>query len=439
MAILSTLLAVGEPSGVWISIIRGFEGFTNHYVLAVILLTVIIRLIWSPIDLLNKRMSQKMALVQAKMQPEVEKLKAKYANDPKQLQQKQNELYKKNNANTMGSCVFMLVFMGLNLAIFLTLFTGLNAMSVYKISENYEHLKSTYANCLDTTASYINQFGNDVFKDYQHLTFQFETKQGQEYVQLLQKEEDKEEPTVIFEQLYYQNIPPEDDDKTTSTKNDYIVSLINNYISPEAPVILIPEIKDAEGNVTQAELTLSAAIQSTIMDTVKVTYDQTKDSFLWIQNIWVADSPFQTSIFNYKTFADKVGSANMEKSEETVYNAFMKQLSAEKGSVNGYFILPIICILATFLSMMFATRKKKGQPTPPPAAGSGKVMKYLMPIIFGIFALFYNSVFAIYMAVGQIISGLLTPLQNLILDKWQAQSDKKKQKKVEVVDYSRKF
>ena len=94
MAVLSMLL-LAEPSGFWENIIKAFEGFTNNYVLAIILLTVIIRIIWAPIDTLNKRMSQKMTAVQAKMQPELDKINKKYANDPKLLKQKQNELYSK--------------------------------------------------------------------------------------------------------------------------------------------------------------------------------------------------------------------------------------------------------------------------------------------------------------------------------------------------------
>ncbi len=66
-------------------------------------------------------------------------------------------------------------------------------------------------------------------------------------------------------------------------------------------------------------------------------------------------------------------------------------------------------------------------------------MKFIMPIIFGIFALFYNSVFAIYMFISQIISALLIPLQNLIISKWNNHTKKKEEEKVEVVDYSRKF
>lgn len=114
----------------------------------------------------------------------------------------------------------------------------------------------------------------------------------------------------------------------------------------------------------------------------------------------------------------------------------MTDLSERKGRVNGYLILPLLCIGASFLSIWLSTRRKKGQSAQP--ATGGKFMKILMPVIFGLFALFYNSVFAIYMLVSQLISALLMPLENLIINKWQKHSEKKEEKKVEV-EYSRKF
>ena len=85
MAIISSLLSIAEPSGAWISIIRAFEAVTNNYVLAIIFLTVVIRLIWAVIDTFSKYSQQKMNAIQANIQPELEKLKAKYANQPQVL------------------------------------------------------------------------------------------------------------------------------------------------------------------------------------------------------------------------------------------------------------------------------------------------------------------------------------------------------------------
>ena len=67
-----------------------------------------------------------------------------------------------------------------------------------------------------------------------------------------------------------------------------------------------------------------------------------------------------------------------------------------------------------------------------------KLMMILMPVILGVFALFYNSVFAIYMITRQFVAMVITPLQLMVVD---AISNKKKKKEEDtvVVDYSRKF
>ena len=59
MAILSTLLAVSEPTGFWETIIRAFDKVCNNYVLAVIFLTVVIRVIWAIVDTYSKYNQQK--------------------------------------------------------------------------------------------------------------------------------------------------------------------------------------------------------------------------------------------------------------------------------------------------------------------------------------------------------------------------------------------
>lgn len=429
MAILSTFLALAQPKGMWETIIRAFESFTLNYILAIILLTIIIRLIWAPMDLLNKRMSQKMTANQAKMQPELEKIKAKYGNNKQLLTQKQNEVYKKYNTNSVGSCLFMLVFMGLNLALFLTLWTGLNNISNYKIYQNYENLKEHYANCLQLTDEYLasNNQNNEIFQDYKNLKIEIKTEEDGKYVILLQNDEER------FRTKYIEDFSSGTGEEAVS-ENARINELIAKYITPEEDLILIPGEEDEEGNVISNQVTLSDAIQAISMPVVETEYDKTQEKFLWIQNIWIADSPLQNSVFDYKAYASKVGKNGVGENEETIYNTFMVPLKSSRGRVNGYLLLPVLCILVTFLSMWLMGRQTKGAP----AQTGGKVMKFVMPVIFGLFALFYSAVFAIYMLVSQIISTALTPLQNLILRKWNESSEKKKKEKTEA-EYSRKF
>ena len=208
-------------------------------------------------------------------------------------------------------------------------------------------------------------------------------------------------------------------------------------LEEDGKVVATKVVTNENGEEVTENIYFGQAFKVPAINFVSEKYQETKESFLWIANIWIADSPFENSVFSYDTFKGRVGSGNIEEGEELIYNSFMSGIRENEGRVNGYLILPLLCILSSFLSMWLSTRKKKGQEVP--AQAGGKFMKFIMPIIFGIFALFYNSVFAIYMFVSQIISALLIPLQNLIISKWNDRTKKKEEAKVEVVDYSRKF
>ncbi len=431
MAILSFLLSVAEPSGFWITIIRAFENVTNNYVLAIIFLTVVIKLIWTPIDMFNRRSQQKMSAVQAQMQPELEVINKKYAKDPNLLKQKQNEVYKKYNSKSMGGCFLMLLFMALNLTIFFTLFSGLNTMGAYRISESYNYLKYSYANVLEVTNVYINQGDSDVsiFENPENLSFTIDEESNEIVLLNGQIEIARSEYKTDFS---YQTEEEVDEEVQTVTKstNDYLNGLLNNF-----DAIVLRETT-VEGSEETEKYTLKNAVTDASADFIVSRYQANKESFLWIDNIWISDSPFNQSIVNYKGYVSQIGEGNVEEGEETIYNAFIPKLQETQSRVNGYFILPILCILVSVLSMVLSTKigKKKQDRAPK----QNKWLVIIMPLIFGIFALFYNSVFAIYMLISQLMGAITLPLQNLILNAIDKRKKKKEETKVEV-DYTRKF
>ncbi len=453
MAILSTLLSLAKPTGMWESIIWAFEGFTNNYVWAVVLLTVLIRIIWSPLDTYNRRISAKNAAMQAKMQPELQKIQEKYGNDKQLLNQKTNEVYKKNNFNMMGSCGFMLVFMVLNLVIFFTLFTGLNGIASYKIYENYNNLKENYANCLYITDQEQNESLNankmqEYFNGNRDVEFRVFVNEEVKYIGLFDKSTQESNLTNAlfsgefksleeFKELDEIDSSIDNDEKRA---NDVIYNLVDKF-SDDKHILKDKEV-DEQGNTTEEAITLLDYVTKTSLPLIELEYKATQESFLWIQNIWIADSPFKTSIFDYNGFEGMVRANNVEKYEKEIYTAFMPSLSQAQGRVNGYFILPIIIILISFLSMwlsqkMMTPKNSKGDKTTTPK--QGKVMQFIMPVIMGVFAIFYNAVFAIYMLVSQLISTALLPLQQLVVKKLEERSEKKEaQKKTTVVDYRRK-
>lgn len=463
MAILSNLLAVTEPAGFWESIIGAFTGVTGNYVLAIIFLTVVIRVIWAIIDTYSKYNQQKMNAIQSSMQPELDKIRAKYEKTPQVMNQKQNEVYRKymNKSYYMG-CLATFLVMALNMLIFFTLLSGLNSMASYNTFLSYNNLKDNYANTLNVVQEYLDTHSNNVkiFEDYENLGIvinedentislvQYEMENGEKVVaSVLQESQFKTDFGYIDTNI--ENIEGNIVTSTTAvTTNDYIMALANNFdgivvIENYQPVLDEngEPVLDEEQNQTYDSLYLSTAVQYVAMQHVANVYDIDKDSFLWIESFWLADSPTVQSIMSYDTLASQVG--GFEAREQEVYNLFMNDLNEMRGRVNGYYILPILCVLVSALSVFLNNlhtkrRNKKLGKENVKATGVMKWMPILIPVLLGLFALFYSSVFAIYMLTGQVVSTILLPLQLFIVDKIMHKKKEKENTK-NTLDYSRKF
>lgn len=462
MATLSAILSVAEPTGVWQTIIKAFEAGVGSYILAVVLITLIIRLIWAPLDTINKKLNKKNARIQAKMQPELEKIKAKYGADKNLLNRKTQEVYKRYNFSMTGSCLFMILFLALNLLIFFSLFAGLNSMADYKISQEYDYLKYNYANVLNLTDQQYNEQNTAFFEQYESLTFEVidnqivaknaegeiiaQTEYKTDFSYTTDEDQVDGEGNVILDE----NGQPL---KVVVSSDEAIYDLVTKFVSPQPQTNENGEVVTGENGETiyeekyvgdeilTGEVTYKQAIDSYVTRYIVTCYENRpeKSSFLWIENYWIADSPFKNSIFTYDEFVGEIGSNNVSEYEQVIYNSFMSNLDAQVGRVNGYLILAILSVGISFLSIFLGnlTGKKKGEKTKQPTGG--KVMMIVLPIIMGIFAIFYNSVFAIYLVVGQAINAALAPLENLIINKWDEYDEKKQQEKQNsVVSYRRK-
>lgn len=470
MANLGTLLSVSQPKGMWISIIQAFEGATKNYVLAIILLTVVIRVAWAIIETFSKYSQQKMSATQSLMQGELEKLKVKYANQPQVLQQKQNELNKKYMGKGLyGGCIITLVVMVLNLVIFFTLFSGLNSMAGYKMASGYDRLKYDYINSIIVTQEYLTddpatrETNAQIFKtDLENIQYVIEERSDGEGTKkfIILKNGETSLKEIEYKTDFSFTTPPvvEGEEETVTLSNTVALEYIHKIFPINAEgeydetqdIVLEQNQKvDKDGNLVFDEggapvydkVYLSNQVQNVIMEQISITFEETKDSFLWIQNIWQPDSPSSKQVVSYSQIEGAIGKKNVEEGEKDIYNAFMPDLQKLKNKGNGLLLIPLLCIAFSMLSIYINSlytkikNKKKGLPAPK----TNKVMMLVMPIILGLFALLYNSVFAIYMLTGQIVSTILAPLQLIIIDKILDKKEAKKESKTEVVDYARKF
>lgn len=138
----STILALNDD--LWKILINVFSNWIVNYGWAIILFTVCLKLIMSPLDILQRRSSQKQSKMMSVMQPEMAKLQEKYGNDRERLNQEQAKLYKKHNVNMGGMCFSMLLTMGISLVVFFTLYSSLRAYGTEKLYTTYQHLDNVY-------------------------------------------------------------------------------------------------------------------------------------------------------------------------------------------------------------------------------------------------------------------------------------------------------
>ena len=75
--------------------------FGHSFVMAIIIATILIRMITLPLTLPQQRNSRKMA----ELAPQLEELKKKHGNDRNRFAQAQMELYKENKVNMFGGCL----------------------------------------------------------------------------------------------------------------------------------------------------------------------------------------------------------------------------------------------------------------------------------------------------------------------------------------------
>jgi YidC/Oxa1 family membrane protein insertase len=89
----------------------------QNYGVAIILLTVLVKLVFYPLSLKSMR---SMKAMQA-LQPQLNALRSKYRSDPQRFQREQMEIFRKYGVNPMGGCLPMVVQIPIFYALYLTL------------------------------------------------------------------------------------------------------------------------------------------------------------------------------------------------------------------------------------------------------------------------------------------------------------------------------
>ena len=100
-------MRIGPLEGVFLTALKKLSEITGNYGIGIILLTVLIRVIILPLTIKQEKSMKKMRDIQ----PEVDKLREKYKDNPQEMQIKMQEIYKKNQVNPMAGCLPLFVQM----------------------------------------------------------------------------------------------------------------------------------------------------------------------------------------------------------------------------------------------------------------------------------------------------------------------------------------
>lgn len=369
MNILS-FLSVSAPKSLWITLIDWIKSGVGNLGWTIILVTALIKLVTTPLDFWVKLNTKKQTLIQQKCAPQVAKLQKKFGNDRNSLNIQTQSLYKREGLNMRSGCIVMLINTILSFAIFITFYNDLRKYSAYEAINQYEEIEASYTKTYKE--AFVNYSSTDNFN-------------------------------------------------TTEDVDNWFESY--NAITDESA-------KEAEYNSHKSviEFATEQASKSAVDSWNK---NKSKSSWLWIQNIWVADSTARAfpsysalvSIAQNTGYTPYVKENINQDSYDRISNLISNNAPRQ---VNGYYILPILAGLITFLSQYISElhsklKNKKAHAVAKTASNdmgsTMKVMKIVMPIIMVIFTLSTSASFGLYILSSNVVTIALGELTSLLINK----------------------
>lgn len=391
--------------------------FNNSYMLTIIVVTVLLRLVQIFPDISNRKTQIKMAVVQ----PQINELQKKYANDPQKLRLEQSKLMKKYGVNTLSSCLPMLITLPLFFCFLAAFRTWGNEESItlmyetaitQTMEEGSEERAKAEDQAMETFKSFEflwtkNIWQPDCFLDAQFLIFRFDG-------EVITK------PTTLsaINSVSLANMP--------LLQNGY-TNKNGEHISGEQIWKTLVESGLAAGEYGDPGKTdgcNGCSSCSTDRSGMMLLPDEVDSS--------IADKMLggehAVAVIDPETGAD-TASSNANGSD--IYKAIMKRypdaLSKDGNTpANGLMIMPFLAAGMQLLSSIIMMRRNKKDGQNNQQAKSMNTMMYFMPIMSILICMSANTAFAFYWTV----SGAIQLISSLIIN---AVFDRKKKDQPEVI------
>ena len=329
---------MGFLNSLLLTIMRGLHAIINNYALTIIVFTIVIKLVVMPLNLKSRKSTMRMSAVQ----PKLKALQDKYKDDQEKLNQKMQELYRKEGVSPLGGCLPMIFSMIILFAMFYALRTFANEQLVA-----------------------------------QFLTFYHNPEM---------------DPTALTDSFLW----------------------IKNLWMPDSPfATFLPDVQSLQlvefdvWNNVSAKL----AAAGTIPEALNLADRNAVSAF-----VNEVAAPFIASEAYAPYIAPVTGLGNMS------MLGIIKFTIYKIG--NGWFVLPILSIVS---QIFMQNLTMKSQPAAA-QAGNQKTMLYVMTFMSLYFCAIYNSAFALYW----VISNVYAIVEHIAFDKYFKQQDLKAAKAEEV-------
>ncbi len=313
--LISGIFVIAEAAnpGLWGSfvnflanVLQLINNITNNYGLSVVLFTILMRFVLLPLDLKAKVSTKKIN----ELQPLLKEINEKYKYDPDKRNRKTAELYQKHGVNPLGGCLPLLI----QIPIFFALFAALRQISSMELG----------GFLIDA----IKQHDPSIVPVLDQITKAVESSSA-----IRQRMVD------IIPQLFIRTDLP-------------IVERMKEVAGAENVSLLLETIK----NISNKE----------IYSFLNAQYGAYK--FLWIKNIWIADSPL----------VSVVG----------------RPIDLFSSEWNGLFILPILAGVTSYYQTKLSNTSTANQQTGGFTA--------IFPILSVWFTAMYTAAFGVYWVVNNI-------------------------------------
>ena len=391
-----------------------FSDFYGAVAIGVIVFTLCLKTLVLPLNIYSRVKTKKQSLLMERMRPQMEKLQKQYENDKNMYQQKVMELQKANGYNPLGACLPMVI----SLVIFMVVFGAFSTYSNYATLMTYNNLVDAY---------------NDSVQTYIYATYDEEQAKS-----LLQLEEGQtpEKVSIIINgkesQYFLVNIKDEQ-----VNKDNFLIRVENSTGSGSFVVdfdkfcdyysVVNTEFKTEDFNKEKESRKFEIVGDYVRLNAREMSAKYYKDhkkntTFGWIGNLWYPDSMLNREMPSFKDFSNSVSRAvgtSLGATYEESYNEVTFNLTEEKETYNGYFVLIVLAIGLMFLQQFIMMRSQKAanelSTVDGSAAATNKWMMILMPIMFGVFSFFYSAAFSIYMIINTAYGLISTLIINKIV------------------------